>query len=261
MTYTEILRLLRQGGVEAAEFEARQILRQYGDVEEALCLAVERRLQGEPLQYIFGEWEFRGLRMLVDSNVLIPRADTELLVDTALELLAPQARVLELGAGSGCVSVSLALEGMQVSACDISPQALQVAAKNADLHQVCVHFFEGDMRKGSGVEQGPWNAVISNPPYFPANAGGGPARSEVHCSFEELCITANRLLKTGGRFSFVHRPERLTDLLCTLRAHRLEPKRLRFVTCAPDRSPSALLIEAVKNGGAGLEVLPPLITL
>ena len=58
MTYTEILRLLRQGGVEAAEFEARQILRQYGDVEEALCLAVERRLQGEPLQYIFGEWEY-----------------------------------------------------------------------------------------------------------------------------------------------------------------------------------------------------------
>ena len=166
MTYTEIARLLRQGGVEAAEFGARQMLRQYGDGEEDLRRAVERRLKGEPLQYIFGEWEFRGLRMLVNSNVLIPRADTELLVDTAIELLPYGARVLELGTGSGCISVALALEGMQVSACDISTAALQVASQNAVLHHADVRFFQGDMKQGAGTEEGPWQAIVSNPPYI-----------------------------------------------------------------------------------------------
>jgi len=166
LTYRRIAQTLAEGGVEAAEFEAKQMLRQYGEDEKALRGAMERRLGGEPLQYIFGEWEFRGLRMLVDSRVLIPRADTELLVDTALELLPVQARVLELGAGSGCVSVSLALEGMEAFACDISAEALQVASQNAALHRADVHWFEGDMKQGAGIAQGPWDAVISNPPYI-----------------------------------------------------------------------------------------------
>ena len=174
-------------------------------------------------------------------------------------------KILDLGCGAGVLTVLTAYKApkAQVLGIEIQPESAAVCRENMAANGFAPeNILEGDLREHRKLfDAGSFDLVISNPPYFPANAGGGPSRSEICCSFEELCTAANRLLKTGGRFSFVHRPERLTDLLCTLRAHRLEPKRLRFVTCAPDRSPSALLIEAVKNGGAGLEILPPLITL
>ena len=106
----------------------------------------------------------------------------------------------------------------------------------------------------------PMDLVISNPPWYPQGSGkeGGPGRME-DCTLPQLCTAAAGTLKPKGRFALVHRPERLTDLLCALRGAGLEPKRLRLCRHSPDKPPYAVLIEAVKGGHPGLDILPDLI--
>ena len=96
----------------------------------------------------------------------------------------------------------------------------------------------------------------------PAGSGGcgGPARMEGDCALEDWCAAAGRLLKNGGRFALVHRPERLCDLFAALRSAGLEPKRLRLLQHGPDCPPSAVLLEAVRQGRPGLEILPTLLS-
>jgi release factor glutamine methyltransferase len=126
---------------------------------------LERRLRGEPLAYITGHKAFYGLDLLVDARVLDPRADTETLVDWALQALpaAPQ-RVLDLGTGSGAVALALQHERRlwEVHALDHSADALAVAQANAQRLKLPVHFAQGDWLHGA---QGRFHAIVSNPPY------------------------------------------------------------------------------------------------
>ncbi len=87
---------------------------------------------------------------------------------------------------------------------------------------------------------------------------GKPRGKEVGCTLADVCAAAARVLRWGGRFALVHRPERLSDLFCTLRAHGLEPKRLRFVASSAEKVPSLALVEARRGGKAGLSVEPML---
>lgn len=174
--------------------------------------------------------------------------------------LRPGWRVCDLGCGGGTLLLLLARREptLALTGVELDPDAAQCARDNLTRNELAGEVLAADLREKGLLPNEGFELVVSNPPYFPVGAGasGGAARSEEHCTLDELCAAANRLLKTGGRFALVHRPERLTDLLCALRAHRMEPKRLQFLSCASDRPPSAVLLEAVKNGGAGLEVLP-----
>jgi len=124
-----------------------------------------RRLRGEPLAYITGHKAFYGLDLLVDARVLDPRADTETLVDWALQALpaAPQ-RVLDLGTGSGAVALALQHERRlwEVHALDHSADALAVAQANAQRLKLPVRFAQGNWLQGA---QGLFHAIVSNPPY------------------------------------------------------------------------------------------------
>ena len=124
-----------------------------------------RRLRGEPLAYITGHKAFYGLDLLVDARVLDPRADTETLVDWALQALSPSPqRVLDLGTGSGAVALALQHERRlwEVYALDHSADALAVAQANAQRLKLPVHFAQGDWLHGA---QGRFHAIVSNPPY------------------------------------------------------------------------------------------------
>lgn len=127
---------------------------------------VQRRLGGEPIAYLVGHREFFGLELAVTPAVLIPRPETELLVELAQQRTPPAGRVLDLGTGSGAIAIALAHQrpDLQVSACDISPAALDVARSNATTHHCAITFWHSDWY--AGLPAGRWHTIVSNPPYI-----------------------------------------------------------------------------------------------
>lgn len=130
---------------------------------------VQRRAKREPVQYILGETEFWSLPFNVSPAVLVPRADTEVLVEEALARIEGPARLLDVGTGSGAIAIALAHEKaeVQVTALDCSEAALAVARANADRNGVSerVAFLAGDL---AALPAGPFDLVVSNPPYIPS---------------------------------------------------------------------------------------------
>jgi release factor glutamine methyltransferase len=169
---------------------------------------LERRLRGEPVAYLTGEREFWSRRFHVGQEVLIPRPETEHLVETALELLAPDAasRIADLGTGSGAIAVTLALERprCRVLATDLSPPALAIAAENARLLGAAnVEFRHSDWFSALGGER--FALIASNPPYV---AAGDPHLERGDVRFEPALALASgddglaaiRALVAGARY-------------------------------------------------------------
>ena len=129
--------------------------------------AVERRVQHEPLQYIIGEWEFFGLRMFCGSGCLIPRPETELLVEKAIELIPKNGHFLDLCTGSGCISVAILNNRKDVTgtAVDISADALGYARRNAEYHKVEKRLELVNMPLEEYLPIKIPDCIISNPPY------------------------------------------------------------------------------------------------
>jgi len=130
---------------------------------------VQRRGKREPLAYVLGDWDFRRLTLKTDARALVPRPETEILVERCLALLAgiDAPRVVDVGTGSGAIALALAQEltGAAVHATDISPQALALARENAEANGLAVELHEGDLLAGLA---GPFDLVVSNPPYVDA---------------------------------------------------------------------------------------------
>jgi release factor glutamine methyltransferase len=150
-----------------------------------------RRRSGEPVPYITGRREFYGLALRVSSEVLIPRPETEQLVDLALQRIPPasSAHVLELGTGSGAIAIALAAlrPGLAIVATDVSGAALALARRNAGEHGLDIDFVESDWFAEIGKEQ--YDLIVSNPPYV---AAGDPHLEQGDLPFEP------RLALVGG---------------------------------------------------------------
>lgn len=184
--YTEGKNRLQKAGVQSYEFDARQLLffafsidaNQYL-LDQSMPLsreeekkvnsyfeAIQKRSEKIPLQYITGKQNFCGLDFYVNENVLIPRLDTEVLVEKILECEEPGQSVMDMCTGSGCIAITLQkLGGFQVMAVDISEEALTLARKNAQRNQAQVTFFQSNMfdqlSNTSKVD-----VIVSNPPYI-----------------------------------------------------------------------------------------------
>lgn len=128
---------------------------------------VRRRGAREPLQYVLGEWGFRRLTLTVDRRALIPRPETEILVDRALALISgrERPRVLDVGTGTGAIALAIAEEhpGAEVTAVDASAEALSLAGENMERTGLPVTLVPWDLFQG--LPAGPWDLVVSNPPY------------------------------------------------------------------------------------------------
>ena len=137
------------------------------DRQTALLQIIHRLSQGEPVQYVLGKAWFLGRRYAVRPGVLIPRPETEDLVEWVVEdhLSRPRMRILDCGTGTGCIAISLklALPEAHVEACDISQTALEVAEENAQALSADVRFIHRDM--GSLGMSEPYDLIVSNPPY------------------------------------------------------------------------------------------------
>jgi release factor glutamine methyltransferase len=130
---------------------------------------VQRRGRREPLAYVLGDWDFRRLTLKTDARALVPRPETELVVERCLELLdgVESPRVVDVGTGSGAIALAIAQErpDARVHATDISPDALGLAAENAEANGLSVSLRQGDLLAGL---PGPFDLVVSNPPYVDA---------------------------------------------------------------------------------------------
>ena len=136
------------------------------ELDDARAL-VARRATGEPLQYVLGEWGFRRLTLRVDRRALIPRPETETVVERCLALLddAEAPRVLDVGTGSGAIALAIADErpGARVTAIDVSVDALALARENARRTGIAVELLHHDLF--TGLPSDGWDLVVSNPPY------------------------------------------------------------------------------------------------
>ena len=156
--------------------------------EEVFREGIAKRAARVPLQHILGEAYFMGLPFRVSEDVLIPRFDTEVLVEEALPL-CEGADVLDVGTGSGCIAVSLSKLGRcrSVTACDISGNALAVARENAARNQAEVQFLKSDLFSGIS---GSFDVIVSNPPYIPTD--------EIEGLAPEVALFDPRLALDGG---------------------------------------------------------------
>ncbi|NDI84652.1 peptide chain release factor N(5)-glutamine methyltransferase [Undibacterium crateris] len=157
-------------------------------VREHLLSLISRRLTGEPVAYILGEREFFGLSFVTSPAVLIPRADTELLVELALQHAPPNSRLLDMGTGSGAIAISIAheREDLAVSALDISADALAIATQNAARllptnRQQPFQLLQSDWFAALGPQG--FNTIVSNPPYIEQH---DPHLSQGDLRFEPL---------------------------------------------------------------------------
>ncbi len=210
-----------------------------------------------------------GYRFVYDDGLFRPGTDTFLL--SSLPRLKTGLRVCDLGCGTGLLGLLLLQRqpDLCVTGVDIQPAAIRLAEKAAAENRLqdCLTFQTADLRDAKGLfPTGSFDLVVCNPPYYPSASGRmaaetavRTARSEVSCTLEDICRAASHLLRWGGSFCLVHKPERLTDLLCALRQAAVEPKRLRFVCKTAGAAPSLLLVEGRRGGRPGLSIEAPLI--
>lgn len=190
--YLSTRRVFKDAGISAYSLEARLIVsyatgkqpekllqdsmlytsaKVVSDVESL----VERRLRGEPAAYITGDWEFYGIPLEITPDVLIPRTDTELLVETAIKTLSanPSVRVLDLCSGSGCIGCAIAhaLPGVRIVMADISPKAVKLSRRNASLNGLNprISCIEADAKAAPPMMIGSFDLIVCNPPYIPTS--------------------------------------------------------------------------------------------
>jgi tRNA1(Val) A37 N6-methylase TrmN6 len=179
-------------------------------------------------------------------------------------------RILDLCSGNGVVPLLLTTRTKAfIEAVEIQERLYDMARRSIALNgleeQITVH--HGDLREfhkqaGYGV----YDAITVNPPYLPMHSGVqndnehyAIARHEVFCTLEDVIAACGKLVRTGGKVAMVHRPSRLVDILCLMRAYRLEPKRIRYVHPRAGEEANMVLVEASRDGKPEVRLLPPLI--
>ena len=185
MVIDELVRNAAAQLTDNARFEAEQIVMKALDIDRTQLLIngkktagkndikavnemLSRRKNGEPLQYILGECEFMSLPFYVESGVLIPRADTETLVEEIIKAAKPQMKILDICSGSGCIGISLAhyIKDATVTMLDISDKAMNVSEKNIALNGVQDRVTVKKCDILNEIPQGEYDVIVSNPPYI-----------------------------------------------------------------------------------------------
>lgn len=197
----------------------------------------------------------------------LPKLGTDSKLLAAFATLRPGWRVLDLGCGVGVLLLLLAerCHRLTLDGVELNEESAALARENLCRNRLAGTVLHADLREAAPFREGHYDLVISNPPYFPPNTGfvaegaRGVARSELTCTLPELCQSASRRLKSGGRFALCLRPERLCDLLEAMRGAGIEPKRLRFVQARKEKAPRLVLAEGIRQGGVGLQVEPVLL--
>lgn len=212
--------------------------------------------------------QYNGLKLLQKKDGFCFGVDAVLLSHFAK--VDKNSTVIDLGTGTGIIAVLLAAkkEPRKVTGLEIQQEMAEMAARSVKLNGLedRVEIVQGDIREAVRLfGASSFDAVVSNPPYM--GRGGGllnpddmkaVARHEILCTLEDVVSSASKLLRPGGKFSMVHRPQRLVDIIFNMRNNSIEPKHLRFVHPSPGKKPNLLLISGTRSGNPELKVQEPL---
>ena len=209
-----------------------------------------------------------ALSLITDKNGLTLGTDTLLLASFIRGKESDIAA--ELGSGTGILSMLVVSrkKAKSVFAFEIQEKYAKLSRRNAEENGLsdAIVVENTDIRnlqQSETLKFGSFDTVFSNPPYMPPNGirnrtdDNYIARHEVMGNISDFCHAAQKLLRYGGKFFLVHRPDRLPDIITALRAEKLEPKRMTFVHSSPDAAPSLILIESVYGGKPDLKITRP----
>ncbi len=210
-----------------------------------------------------------GLKIIQDPKNFCFGVDAVLLAHFAK--VRKEELVLDLGTGTGIIPILLyaLTKGKKFIGLEIQKDSVDIARRSLELNNItdAIEIHEGDIKELATLyKPSSFDVITTNPPYM--NAGGGIindyspkaiARHEILCSLEDIVAGASKLLKTSGRFYMINRPNRLIDIICTMRNYKLEPKVIRFIHSYVDKEPTMVLVEAVRSGKPFLTVMPPII--
>lgn len=194
--------------------------------------------------------------------------DAVLLSDFAKD--AKSKSTLDLCTGTGIVPILLAAKTTTPNICalEIQENIAEMAQRSVEYNKLTerVHITQGDLKNAPEIYgRGTFDKITVNPPYMKCGAGlqndtdtKSVSRHEVLCTLDDVIRVSAQLLISKGRFFMIHRPARLADIMCGMRGHKIEPKRLRFVHPSEGKAPNLVLIEGMKDGGDELKILPPL---
>ncbi|MFD2611567.1 tRNA1(Val) (adenine(37)-N6)-methyltransferase [Paenibacillus gansuensis] len=179
-------------------------------------------------------------------------------------------RILDFCSGNGVIPLLMSTRTKaHIDGVEIQERLFGMAVRSVEMNglQDQIHIHHGDLRNYHiEAGYGMYDLITVNPPYMQTITGVqnenehyAIARHEIHCTLDDVIAACARQSRTGGKVAMVHRPSRMTDLLCTLRSHRLEPKRIRYVHPRAGAEANMVLIEAVRDAKPEVRLLPPLI--
>ena len=210
-----------------------------------------------------------GLKIIQKTDGFCFGMDAVLL--SGFAAVKPGEKVLDLGTGTGIIPLLLSAktEGQHFSGLEIQEEVVEMAARSVALNglEEKIKIVHGDIKEASRIfGAASFDVVVTNPPYMNdahglknPNEGKAISRHEVLCTLEDVIREGTKVLKSGGRMYMVHRPHRLMEILGTMRAYKLEPKRMKFVHPYLDKEANMVLIEAVRGGGTWMKVEAPMV--
>ena len=178
--------------------------------------------------------------------------------------------VVEFGTGTGIIPILLAdSPAKKIHALEVQPESVSMARRSVELNELSekIQIHEGNLKNASQIFSKSFcNTVISNPPYIKTTQGKlnpseskNIARHEILCTLEDVISSAEKILKSHGRFFMIHRSDRLDEIFILMEKHSFKIKRLQFVFPFIEKPPVMILVEARKNANNGVKVLEPLI--
>lgn len=214
--------------------------------------------------------EFEGLKIIQNKNEFCFGIDSVLLSDFAKDI-KPNSRVIDLGTGTGIISILLSKKiklkkiiavEIQMAMCEMARRSVKLNNLEENIEVINENIKELDKK----LEVGKFDSIVTNPPYKKMDSGIKNereskyiSRHEVLCNLEDIIKVSSKLLKNNGSIYMIHRPERLADIIFLLRKYKLEPKVLRMIQPKGNKEPNLLLIKAVKNAGEFLKVQKSLV--
>lgn len=211
-----------------------------------------------------------GLKIIQNPEWFCFGTDAVLLADYASKNIKKNARVLDMCSGNGIIPLLLSSKSKAAEICGLEIQncVVEMASRSIKLNGLedKIKMICGDLKEAVTLfGRSSFNNIVCNPPY--KEAGGGLtnksdpvtlARHEILCSLEDIIRVSSILLEPYGKLCMIHRPERLADILCLMRTYKIEPKRLRFIHPAADKTATMILVEGAYCGKPKLFLDPPL---